>query len=65
MHRDPETLVTTFRNLRRRVDIHSEVSVVRDISSREVRLYTDSGRVCRPLLIVDTDKQLKIKVLIN
>jgi len=35
------------------VDIDPEVSVVRDIKEKELRIYTDAGRVCRPLLIVE------------
>ncbi|XP_013615793.1 PREDICTED: DNA-directed RNA polymerase II subunit 2-like, partial [Brassica oleracea var. oleracea] len=31
VHRDPDMLVKTLRRLRRRVDVNTEVSVVRDI----------------------------------
>lgn len=30
--------------------------MVRDIRDREIRIYTDAGRVCRPLLIVEKQK---------
>lgn len=60
VHRDPLSLVKTLRRLRRRDDISSEVSIVRDIRERELRLYTDAGRVCRPLLIVE-NQQLLLK----
>ena len=53
IHRQPESLCTTLRSLRRQVDIDPEVSVVREIESKELHIYTDQGRVCRPLLIVD------------
>lgn len=44
----------TLRKLRRQMDIIvSEVSIVRDIRDREIRIYTDAGRICRPLLIVE------------
>lgn len=33
-----------------------KVSMVRDIRDREIRIYTDAGRVCRPLLIVENQK---------
>lgn len=55
--RQPDHLVKTLRQLRRCVDVSSEVSIVRDIKEREIRLYTDPGRACRPLFIVDTDNQ--------
>ena len=60
IHRDPKKLVDTFRDLRRVVDIDAEVSIVRDIAESEVRIYTDAGRICRPLFIVE-NQQLKIK----
>jgi DNA-directed RNA polymerase II subunit RPB2 len=60
VHRDPQNLVKTIKKLRRKDDIHPEVSVVRDIRERELRLYTDAGRVCRPLFIVDDEQQLAI-----
>lgn len=55
VHRNPAHLVQTLRSLRRRLDISAEVSVVRDIREKELRLLTDAGRICRPLFIVDTD----------
>ena len=60
IHRDPKQLVETFRSLRRMVDIDAEVSIVRDIAAKEVRIFTDPGRICRPLFIVQ-DQQLAIK----
>ena len=60
IHRNPKELVDTFRSLRRMVDIDAEVSVVRDIADKEVRIYTDAGRICRPLFVVQ-DQQLAIK----
>jgi DNA-directed RNA polymerase II subunit RPB2 len=42
------------------VDIDAEVSIVRDIADKEVRIYTDAGRICRPLFVVH-DQQLAIK----
>ncbi|KAJ8865899.1 hypothetical protein PR048_033422 [Dryococelus australis] len=59
IHRDPEQLMTTLRKLRRQMDIIvSEVSMIRDIRDREIRIYTDAGRICRPLLIVENGKLL-------
>jgi len=59
IHRDPEQLMTTLRKLRRQMDIIvSEVSMIRDIAEREIRINTDAGRICRPLLIVENQKLL-------
>ncbi|KAJ0247131.1 DNA-directed RNA polymerase II subunit 2 [Hirschfeldia incana] len=60
IHRIPDMLVKTLRLLRRRNDINTEVSVVRDIRLKELRIYTDYGRCSRPLFIVD-DQRLLIK----
>ncbi|EST08967.1 RNA polymerase, beta subunit, protrusion [Kalmanozyma brasiliensis GHG001] len=54
-HDDPGQLVDTLRDLRRKDDISHEVSVVRDIRERELRIYTDASRVLRPLFIVNPD----------
>ena len=39
-------------------DINTEVSVVRDIRLKELRIYTDYGRCSRPLFIVDNQRLL-------
>lgn len=57
IHRDPAQLVTTLKTLRRKGDINKEVSVVRDVRERELRIFTDAGRVCRPVFIVDEQTQ--------
>lgn len=58
VHRDPANLVKTIKKLRRKDDISPEVSVVRDIREKELRIYTDAGRVCRPLFIVENQQLL-------
>lgn len=59
IHKDPDQLMATLRKLRRQMDIIvSEVSIVRDIRDREIRIYTDAGRISRPLLIVENQKLL-------
>ena len=58
VHREPNELVKTLRSLRRCVDIDAEVSVIRDLMQKELRIYTDAGRVCRPLFIVEQNQLL-------
>ncbi|KAL4423802.1 hypothetical protein ABPG75_001103 [Micractinium tetrahymenae] len=60
IHRDPQHLVDTLRTMRRQVDVSTEVGVVHDIRLQELRLYTDYGRCCRPLFIVE-DQAIKLK----
>lgn len=52
-HREPALLVETIRNLRRKGDISPEVSIIRDIREKEFKIFTDAGRVYRPLFVVD------------
>ena len=32
--------------------------MVRDFREKEIRIYTDAGRICRPLLIVENQRLL-------
>lgn len=57
VHREPATLVRTLRELRRKMDVNTEVGVVHDIRLKELRLYTDYGRCCRPLYIVEETEE--------
>ena len=41
--------------------INTAIGVSRDIRSKELRIYTDFGRCCRPLLIVQNQRLLKKK----
>jgi DNA-directed RNA polymerase II subunit RPB2 len=60
IHRDPGVLVRTLREMRRQADISTDVGVVHDIPLQELRLYSDFGRCCRPLLVVEEQK-VKLK----
>ncbi|KAE8441509.1 DNA-dependent RNA polymerase II [Mollisiaceae sp. DMI_Dod_QoI] len=55
VHRDPGHLVKTVQHLRRSHLISHEVSLIRDIRDREFKIFTDAGRVCRPLFVIDND----------
>lgn len=55
VHPTPDDLVKYMRDLRRNGTIHMEVSIVRDVREKEVRIWCDSGRCARPLFIVDRD----------
>lgn len=41
----------------RGITLHSQVGIVHDIRLQELRLYTDYGRCCRPLFIVDNERK--------
>lgn len=71
IHYQASGLCQTLRTLRRKGDISFEVSIVMDRRKNELRVYTDAGRICRPLYPVarpgdeehsDLDKpQLRIR----
>lgn len=47
--------------LRKEGGIPYEVSIVRDVKHREIKLYTDSGRCMRPLLILGSKNRIRLK----
>jgi DNA-directed RNA polymerase II subunit RPB2 len=49
----PERVVSSLREARRRIELGSETSVSHDRSKGEVRVWTDQGRICRPLLVAE------------
>ena len=61
VHEDPGDLVEKLKHFRSTEELATEVSIVRNIAERELRVCTDAGRVCRPLYIVGKDQKLKIR----
>ena len=55
-HRKASKLVEDIIEMRRMYTIPKEISIVRDISRKEIKFFTDSGRVQRPLFIVKSNK---------
>ena len=55
VHQDPKSLVRDVQNLRRANQIPAEVSLVRDIRDREFKIFSDAGRVMRPLFVVEQE----------
>ncbi|OTB02756.1 hypothetical protein M426DRAFT_61544 [Hypoxylon sp. CI-4A] len=52
VHQDAKSLVKDVQQLRRTNQIPSEVSLIRDIRDREFKIFSDAGRVMRPLFVV-------------
>lgn len=48
-----DDMIAPIKQLRRKHEVPKEISIVRDIQNKEIRFFTDSGRVQRPLLIVE------------
>lgn len=51
--RFPVRFVTSFRKLRRRGRISEFVSIYTNIHHQHVHIASDSGRICRPMIIVE------------
>ena len=60
LSQDADDLVASVIKLRRSLEIPKEIAIVRDIQNKELRFYTDSGRVQRPLFIVERNT-IKLK----
>ena len=56
VHERAEYIISTLRSQRRRKKITEEVSFVYDIVNSEIKIYTDSGRIQRPLFIVENEQ---------
>ncbi|KAM0688034.1 DNA-dependent RNA polymerase II [Conglomerata obtusa] len=56
VHKEPEYIMQGLLQMRRAGEISKEVSIVRDIREREIRVLTDAGRPCRPLFVVEDNK---------
>lgn len=55
VHSNPIQLVQTVQELRRNGTLSYEMSLVREIRDREFKIFTDAGRVMRPLFVVETN----------
>jgi len=60
IHGDAEFLAKHLLKSRRHGIFEGSVSIVHDIPNKEIKVYTDSGRVQRPLFVVKNNK-LRIK----
>ena len=54
VHRDPGQLAPHMQSLRGSM-LDPEISMIRDIRDREFKIFTDAGRVCRPLFKIDNN----------
>ena len=57
---DPVVLTQQLRELRRTGVLHPHTSIVPRIANQEIVIYTDAGRVTRPLLILDDGYNTRI-----
>ncbi|KAF4976438.1 hypothetical protein FZEAL_6876 [Fusarium zealandicum] len=55
VHSDPKHLVSQVLDTRRKSYVQFEVSLVRDIRDREFQVFSDAGRVMRPVFTVQQE----------
>lgn len=56
---DSLSFVQELRMRRRHQQLPSQMEVKRDVHNREVRIFCDSGRILRPLLVVENLREIK------
>nr|GEV33554.1 DNA-directed RNA polymerases IV and V subunit 2-like [Tanacetum cinerariifolium] len=56
---DAASLVADIRSKRRSKEVHYQVEIIQDDKNREVRIFSDAGRLMRPLLVVENLNNIK------
>ncbi|KAF8379100.1 hypothetical protein HHK36_028529 [Tetracentron sinense] len=56
---DSFLFVADLKSKRRRKEVPPQVEIKRDLQHGEVRIFTDAGRILRPLLVVENMKKIK------
>lgn len=57
VHKNSHELYTALREIRGDDNVlPADVSLIRDIRERELRVLTDAGRVCRPLFVIEDNR---------
>jgi DNA-directed RNA polymerase II subunit RPB2 len=57
VHKNPGSLTNNLRSKRRKGELHEEISITLDHFEKEIRIYSDSGRISRPLLLFNSSKE--------
>ena len=65
INRQPDTLCRALLQDRRAGNLNADISIVHDIADKTIRIYTDSGRVLRPLYIVQRNEQQNSSLDLN
>lgn len=65
VHAVPNILVNQLRQMRRKGNLHPHTCIHWDFERRSIFIFTDMGRLVRPLLIVEDNKPLMTKEIID
>ncbi|KAJ8910606.1 hypothetical protein NQ315_003334 [Exocentrus adspersus] len=55
IHNEVDFIIKGLK-LRRRIENAQEISIVKDVRDKELRIFCDAGRVCRPLFTVQNQR---------
>ncbi len=61
MSDDPEKVVSKIRSERRNENLNIFTGVYWNVENRIIKIYTDAGRLVRPLYIVDNNETTNYK----
>jgi DNA-directed RNA polymerase beta subunit len=61
----PLELINNMRKMKRSGELHKTISIVFNIGIREINIYSDGGRMFRPVLRVEDNKLLLTKEMID
>ena len=56
MHSNPYEIIENLKYSRRRKNIREEISISFDVDNKEIKIFSDYGRVTRPLLVLKNTK---------
>jgi DNA-directed RNA polymerase II subunit RPB2 len=60
IHSDPDSLVKNLRSERRQANINIYTGIYWNMENRIIKIYTDAGRLTRPLYIVNASNKIRI-----
>jgi DNA-directed RNA polymerase II subunit RPB2 len=60
VHESPKELYMALKNLKRCCILHIHTGIQWNTIDREIKIWTDGGRLVRPVFIVDANNQLRI-----
>mmetsp|Transcript_6668 Transcript_6668/g.15353 ORF Transcript_6668/g.15353 Transcript_6668/m.15353 type:complete len:840 (+) Transcript_6668:991-3510(+) len=60
IHKNPTMLVNRMKLYRRKKILSEEISIILDNDEKEVKIFSDSGRVIRPLMVINQENVSKI-----
>jgi DNA-directed RNA polymerase II subunit RPB2 len=57
---EPIKLLNELKEMKYKGDISNQISIVLDVIENEIRINTDSGRLTRPIFVVDDNNEIKL-----